>query len=96
MRVIVTLPEDRSTKPTVPRSNRAGRARTHKGLLIPGSPCCWVLGRLPGYLPLTSIFFGLIASALGSVSVSTPFSNVASAFSGLTGTLSVSVRATTP
>ena len=48
------------------------------------------------YLPLTLMTLGLVSSALGRVSVSTPFPNVASAFSAFTGTFSVSVRENAP
>jgi len=48
------------------------------------------------YLVLTEIFLGLAASAFGMRNVSTPFSNVASAFAASTGTFSVSERWSVP
>ena len=48
------------------------------------------------HLPFTLMTFGLVSSALGKVSVSTPFSNTASALSPSTGTFSASVRDRVP
>jgi len=48
------------------------------------------------YLLLIFMTLGLLSSALGSVSVNTPFSKTASTLSACMGTFSVSVRANAP
>jgi len=48
------------------------------------------------YLLLTLMTLGLVSSALGSVSVNTPFSKTASALSACTGTFNISVRDIAP
>ncbi len=61
-----------------------------------GVPSLSLLLVRPAYFFLTLMALGRIASFLGSVSVSTPFSKTASAFSTSTGTFNVSERANGP
>lgn len=85
--------EERSTKPTAVGSSPAGRATQRRQGLIRDPAFSYL--RLT-YLLLTLMALGLLSSALGNVSVSTPFSKTASTLSACIGTFNVSVRANAP
>ena len=83
----------RQTTTRPPVTHRESRAGSHRAT----RPCSSsILVACPRYLPLTLMTLGLVSSALGKVSLSTPSSNTASALSACTGTFSVSLRAKVP
>ncbi len=81
-----------STRPYKEFQTKRERAEPRGSAL----PSGYRVTSFPVYLLLTLMTFGLTSSALGNVSVSTPFSKCASALSAFTGTFSVNRREKEP